>query len=161
MTDAAPVPVRLGVWLVRADGSARCPLEHMWHQGGRSTRIAGLVRWRSGRVQRQVWPAWEWRRWYRAGGGAPAVTATESHGARHQRYDPSRTPMRASDALWRSTGRRRLTVQECARLQDFPNDYQFAGTVASRYAQVGNAVPPRLAEVVVRAACGRRVDVGP
>jgi DNA-cytosine methyltransferase len=58
---------------------------------------------------------------------------------------------RASDALFLSTGRRRLTVEECAKLQAFPDGWPWQGGVSSRYRQVGNAVPPPLAEVVVRA----------
>lgn len=58
---------------------------------------------------------------------------------------------RASDALYLSTGRRRLTVEECALLQDFPVGHPFQGTKSAQYRQVGNAVPPKLAEVVGRA----------
>jgi DNA (cytosine-5)-methyltransferase 1 len=58
---------------------------------------------------------------------------------------------RASDALYLGTGRRRLTVAECALLQDFPAEHPWQGGVGARYRQVGNAVPPRLAEVVGRA----------
>lgn len=47
--------------------------------------------------------------------------------------------------------RRPLTVEECAVLQDFPADYPLRGGVGARYRQVGNAVPPKLAEVVGRA----------
>lgn len=57
---------------------------------------------------------------------------------------------RASDALYLGTGRRRLTVAECAALQDFPPGHPFQGGVQAQYRQVGNAVPPRLAEVVGR-----------
>jgi site-specific DNA-cytosine methylase len=43
---------------------------------------------------------------------------------------------------------RRLTPRERARLQDFPDDHVFVGNKTSVYQQVGNACPPRLAEVV-------------
>jgi DNA (cytosine-5)-methyltransferase 1 len=45
---------------------------------------------------------------------------------------------------------RRLTVRESARVQSFPDDFQFAGRQSSRYSQVGNAVPPKLACAVAR-----------
>lgn len=49
------------------------------------------------------------------------------------------------------TKRRRLTVEECAILQGFPPGHRFGGTTkTSRFRQVGNAVPPPLAETVAR-----------
>ena len=58
---------------------------------------------------------------------------------------------RASDALWLATGRRRLTIGECARLQDFPDDHPWQGNHSQIYRQIGNAVPPGMAEAVGRA----------
>ncbi len=43
---------------------------------------------------------------------------------------------------------RAITLREAALLQTFPVDYRFEGGVMSIQAQIGNAVPPKLAEVI-------------
>lgn len=48
------------------------------------------------------------------------------------------------------TETRPLTVREYARIQTFPDDWQFAGTLASQYKQIGNAVPVNLAYAIGR-----------
>lgn len=45
-------------------------------------------------------------------------------------------------------GGRRLSVQESAALQTFPKGMRFAGARSSQYRQIGNAVPPGLAQVL-------------
>ncbi|SOE17162.1 DNA (cytosine-5)-methyltransferase 1 [Hoeflea halophila] len=45
---------------------------------------------------------------------------------------------------------RRLTVDECIAIQTFPEQYSLAGSRSAQYRQLGNAVPPNLAEAVAR-----------
>jgi DNA (cytosine-5)-methyltransferase 1 len=45
---------------------------------------------------------------------------------------------------------RPLTVREYARIQTFPDDWQFSGPLTSQYKQIGNAVPVNLAYAVGR-----------
>src|SRR5699024_1289816 len=44
---------------------------------------------------------------------------------------------------------RRYSVREIARIQSFPDDYIFVGSsISSKYKVIGNAVPPRLAQII-------------
>ncbi len=47
-----------------------------------------------------------------------------------------------------------LTLRECARLQGFPDDFQFVGNRAEQATLIGNAIPPAFGEVF-----GRWVDM--
>ncbi|ABR55525.1 DNA-cytosine methyltransferase [Methanococcus vannielii SB] len=46
---------------------------------------------------------------------------------------------------------RRLSVRECARLQSFPDDFNFPFSASEAYKQIGNAVPPILGWHIARA----------
>jgi DNA (cytosine-5)-methyltransferase 1 len=45
---------------------------------------------------------------------------------------------------------RRLSWRECARIQTFPRDFEPVGDTESKFTQIGNAVPPKLAEAIFR-----------
>lgn len=49
---------------------------------------------------------------------------------------------------WDSRQQRTISVREAARLQSFPDGFQFAGTMNAAFRQIGNAVPPLLAWAV-------------
>lgn len=44
---------------------------------------------------------------------------------------------------------RLLTIREIARIQSFPDDYEFVGTYVQKAGQLGNAVPPLLVQKIV------------
>lgn len=66
------------------------------------------------------------------------------------RLDPSKpsgTVVNVRKSMWiHPTLDRAISVREAARLQSFPDSFEFIGTKDSQYQQVGNAVPPLLAK---------------
>jgi DNA (cytosine-5)-methyltransferase 1 len=58
----------------------------------------------------------------------------------------------AKDGYWyiHPDQHRTLSIREAARLQTFPDRVRFAGQPSRRFLQIGNAVPPLLAEAVGR-----------
>lgn len=46
---------------------------------------------------------------------------------------------------------RAISIREAALLQTFPHDYIFVGSLVSKSKQIGNAVPPKMAEALGRA----------
>jgi DNA (cytosine-5)-methyltransferase 1 len=67
--------------------------------------------------------------------GKPAPTITTS-------------PIQKSTDMCHPDLLRPLSVRECARLQSFPDDWGFCGSVASKYKQIGNAVPPLMGRLI-------------
>lgn len=69
--------------------------------------------------------------WTRMNSTKPCFTIDTGHN-HHFHYRANRVP----------------TVRESARIQSFPDDFEFIGIKTSQLKQVGNAVPPLLAEAV-------------
>lgn len=70
----------------------------------------------------------------------PSVTIrAEHHGNIEAHYRSTNPDEPHNMKCWR-----RLSVRECARLQSFPDDFEFKGAATHTYRQVGNAVPPLL-----------------
>ncbi|MHB1958757.1 MAG: DNA cytosine methyltransferase [Acidobacteriaceae bacterium] len=78
-------------------------------------------------------------------GGAPA-------GIRRLRHDePSKAVTGgARSEFLHPFENRNLTIRECARLQTFPDDFHFFGTVSEQMQLIGNAVPPLFALQIAR-----------
>lgn len=69
--------------------------------------------------------------WTRFASDKPAPTIDTGH-RHHFHYKYNRVP----------------TVRECARLQSFPDDFVFLGNKTQQFRQVGNAVPPLMAQCI-------------
>lgn len=77
------------------------------------------------------------------------------HTKRYGRVDPNglaSTILTKCDPHWGAYFHyeqdRSFTVREAARIQSFPDHFMFTGTQSQQFAQVGNAVPPLLANAV-------------
>ncbi len=77
------------------------------------------------------------------------------HTKRYGRLDPEglcSTVLTKCDPHWGSffhpTQDRVISVREAARIQSFPDSYHFTGSVTQQYEQVGNAVPPLMANEI-------------
>lgn len=71
--------------------------------------------------------------WTRFSSQKPAPTIDTGH-RHHFHYKYNRVP----------------TVRECARLQSFPDDFVFLGNKTQQFRQVGNAVPPLMAQAIAQ-----------
>lgn len=88
-------------------------------------------------------------------GLSPTIRA-EHHGNIEFRRLSRKNGGKYIDELSRGLKERRLTIRECARIQTFPDDYEFIRnprksndpfrlSASSSYKLIGNAVPPILA----------------
>ncbi len=130
-----------------------------WRDDGSSQRIDGLeqpspaVTTRSGRqwvatpdaVDRSTAlrrAGWEHERPATTIAGDPRVFAPGSHIANDGRN--------LDHAVGRSDEAIRITIEDALVLQSFRRDYPVAGVKTKQFEQIGNAVPPRMAEAILR-----------
>lgn len=85
---------------------------------------------------------------------APSLTVT-SHLAKVSLN--SRDPVLLVDAQHERY--RRFTPREAARIQSFPDTFQFAGSEADAYRQIGNAIPPVMFWYIARAVAELLADL--
>ena len=69
------------------------------------------------------------------------------------------SPVQKATMLCHPTLDRPLSVKECARIQQFPDEWVFKGTIAAKYRQIGNAVPVGLGEALGKAIIATADDV--
>jgi DNA (cytosine-5)-methyltransferase 1 len=76
------------------------------------------------------------------------------HSGIYKRLDPEKPSVVISNyrknMLIHPTQNRGLSVREAARIQSFPDDFVFEGTLMHIQQQIGNAVPPMLAEAIFK-----------
>lgn len=58
------------------------------------------------------------------------------------------SPIQKATMMCHPTQDRPLSVREYARIQQFPDDWEFTGSLVSKYRQIGNAVPVGLARAI-------------
>lgn len=58
------------------------------------------------------------------------------------------SPIQKATMMCHPTKDRPLSVAEYARIQQFPDDWAFCGTISEKYRQIGNAVPVGLARAI-------------
>jgi len=156
--DLPPLSINEGSDPSPYGGLASTPYQQMLRNGSDllHNHVSGSLSKQNQERLQHVPPGGSWRDIPRRLLPAGMKRARRSdHTRRYGRLDPdglSGTIMTKCDPHWGTffhySQDRTLTVREAARIQSFPDSFRFLGSRVSQYVQVGNAVPPRLAEMI-------------
>jgi DNA (cytosine-5)-methyltransferase 1 len=144
ITEPAPTIVGVGgaQWAMRSSGNVGAAVDRSVESpsptilGGGSATWSPRVNDQSGTARDALWPQ---RR--------PATTVA----GRDLIADPGANANRFNGSTKSRNDGVRVTIAEAGVLQTFPRDYPWQGSQTQQYQQVGDAVPPLLAEAVLRA----------
>ncbi len=141
--------------LPAADGPPGVPPDH-YARPLRNDDLARVDALKQGQTMRDL-PSDMWHASYerRANRRVLDGTPTERRGGapaglrRLVNDEPSKAiTSAASREFIHPTERRSLTLRECARLQTFPDSFQFHGSHIDKATLIGNAVPPLFAKII-------------
>ncbi|MDF2895727.1 MAG: MPMin1 [Rhodococcus erythropolis] len=144
-----PQTRRRAVLVARRDGIAAAlpvPSHSRYYPLQPGRRDRGVLPWVSmsealGELRPEI-AAWRWKGMPATTvAGDPRITAREHHFHGEQ----SKTSLR-------------LTADEAARLQTYPDGFPFHGTQGKRFLQIGNAVPPLFGQAIITAALAGSVQ---
>ena len=124
-TPAPTLTGKAGTWVLRHDAQENATVRHLDEPAGTLKFAHALndVSWTTERPATSVM-------------GDPRI-------AQPGRHDPTESGSQQRDAI-------RITIEEALILQGVPHDFPVQGTRTAQFRQVGNCVPPALAEAIVR-----------
>jgi len=158
ISDLPPLGIHEGAEEAKYTATARGEYQRLMRRDSRvlTNHVAGMLSPQNLRRLQHIPAGGSWRDIpHRLLPAGMQRARRSDHTRRYGRLDPqglSGTILTKCDPHWGTFFHyeqdRTLTVREAARLQSFPDRYRFTGSRVSQYEQVGNAVPPLLAQAL-------------